>query len=251
MTDDRSSTPAVYYPQRWRGWFVLGLALSMLILSLAVTIGVAMSPPPKDPNAQPIVAGPGVVLALILWPPMFLCGWIGLGIMRSRVRITDDMLDMTTRLFAIWSLRPVRHVRVPWSEVLGVEHFEQTNPYAPDGVQIDYVIHTPQGRFAVSNILWPHAAEIAAKVTERIGRDIGQLPAGVERIDTAAPGNRLGLKVMHGCGLVAMVLCGGMFLLLGLAIFGGLPLADFAKAAMACGIGFSGGVAMWKWRMKS
>lgn len=251
MADDKAAMTEVYFPQRMRGWIVLGMALFLSILWLTVTLGVAMQPPPKDPNAQPVGAGPGIILALILWPAIALFLWIGLGIIRMRLRITEDALDMTAHRFAIWSLRSTRHARLAWSEVHGVQLFEQSNPYAPDGVQKDYVIHTTQGRFALSNILWTHAAEIAAKVEARIGREIGQLPASVERIDTATPGNRLGLKVMHGCGMVAMVLCGVMFLLLGLALIGGMPLADFAKAAMFCGVGFSGGVAMWKWRMKS
>lgn len=254
MASVNSKATTVFYPSRIRGWFVLGLALFLLLLWLAVVVGVAMQPPPKDPPEQPANAGPGAVLALILWPPMFLVGSIGLGILRSRVVIADDVLDLTAQRFSIWFLRPVRHARLAWSNVLGVETFEQTNPLAPDGVQIDYVIHTPQGRFAISNILWPQAAEIAAAVAARTGHEVGDtgdVPATIERAVANRAVDRVGLKLMHGCGLVAMVLCGGICILLPLALFGGLPLVDFAKAALVCSMGFSAGAAMWRWRMKT
>ena len=251
MTDDRSSTIAVYYPQQWRGWFVLSLAAFLLILWIGIVIAVNYAPPPKNPDATPLGAGFCVVMALILWPGIAVCGWIGWGVLRSRVRITEDTLDMTTHRFAIWLPSSVRRVRLPWSDVFGVEIFEQTNPYAPDGVQKNYVIHTPQGRFSVSNILWPRAAEIAEAVAAKIGRNIGDVPDSVEHAVANRPGDRIGLKAMHGCGLVAMVLCGGMLLLLCVALLGGMPVSDFARAAIVCGIGFSAGASMWKWRMKS
>lgn len=251
MDENGSTEPAVYYPQRWRGWFALCCGLFMFGLWLVVTLAFALMPPPaSDPNAKPVGAGPGIILALILWPFAGICFSIGWGIVRSRVVITADKLDLTTHSFAIWSpLRKYPRLQLPWSEVQGVEIFEQTNPYAPEGVQKDYVIHTPQGRFSVSNILWPQAEEIAARVTERIGRAIGDVPETVQHAVADRARDSLGLKLMHGCGMVAVVLCGGMFLLLLIALFGGMPFADFARAAMVCGIGFSAGASMWKWRM--
>ncbi len=239
-----------FYPYRSRAWFVFAMAALLLAMFLLVAIGVNIKPA-VEPATKPM-DGIVIVLALLLGPPMLFLFDIAIGIFRSRVILSDEGLDMTTTRFAIWAIRRVHRAKLKWNEVVGVQLWEQTNPYAPEGIQKDYIVHTSAGRYAIPNILWPQAEEIAHLIAAQIGRPFNDLPENVPRVGANRSRDRIGLSLMHLGGTIAVILGGVMLLASVLALFGGgLDFSAFAKVALASNVAIASGAVMRRWKMQA
>ena len=97
---------------------------------------------------------------------------------------------------------------------MGVQTYEIPNFAAPNGTQVDYVLHTTQGLFVVPAIQFKDANEIAATIAVRIGRAVGDLPPTVTPVTAATPSGRRGVRIMRGLGWFSSALGIGLPLLM-------------------------------------
>ncbi len=190
---------------RVRAWFAA--ICGLFVLAMAVLLAWVFSGADKEPfTLARLIAG---TIFVVINPMAWLGFWIfsvAVGIWRAKVEISDDGIELRAHQFRVWGLRRMKHARLKWNEITAVETFTTTNMMAPNGVQRDYVLHTTQGRFALPNILWPGAEEIATQVAARIEKSIGDVaqaetPAGQRR-----PIDRVGIAIMRGLGWTSLVL---------------------------------------------
>ena len=93
--------------------------------------------------------------------------------------VTNDGVDVRVSRFRIWAIRPLGSARLSWREIYGVQIYEIPNFATRTGVQVDYVLHIARGTFAVSSIQFAQAERIAALIAGHVGREVGELPAGI------------------------------------------------------------------------
>ncbi len=237
-----------FYPSYVNAVVCLTLAAILLFLELLM-IGYSLTPATPD-NPQGGSMGPALAVGIIVVPGGLLILDIAIGIFRSRAILTDQGLDLTTTRFAIWKIRRVYRVKLAWDEIFGVQIWEQSNASAPDGIQRDCIVHSAQGKYVVSSMVWPQFMEFAEAVSKRIGRPIGDIQEASTLVSANRPQDRTGLAILHGCGLVSMI-CGIIFsLLLLVAAFGGISLKDFGIVAVLCSVMIMGGAALRRYQMQ-
>ena len=218
------------------GFFCLWVSLVVLGLS-AASADAAEGIEAGDTNPL----GPAIVIG-IFWLPMILLFLdIAIGILRSRVKLTDEALDLTTTRFAIWRLRRVHRVRLAWNEVLGVQVRKQTNAMInpATGLQVDYVIHTMKGPYCVTERVWPQARTIADAILERIGRELNDIDDRVAPIAASRKRDRWGLRILRGLGLLTTVVGVSFCLMAVLSLFGRTDPVD-AAIVVIVGVGIIG-----------
>jgi len=165
-----------------------------------------------------------VPLSFILLLPAALILKIGVDLARTRIVLGNAGLDLTVNRFRIWGLRPLASAELRWSDVQGVQEYDIPNPMAPGGTQIDYVVHTSRGAFAVSSVQFRDAAEIARAIAAGAGRNIGELAPSVVPVGATRRADHLGQRLMRLLGWIALALGGVLPLLVGAMWASGKPL---------------------------
>jgi hypothetical protein len=175
---------------------------------------------------------------------------MGRKLSRAEVTISPERLFLRTHEFKVWGLRRLKQADLAWNQVTGVEVFETPNPYAPGGAQREFVIHTNLGRFSVSNVVFPDAAEIADLVAARAGSVVGNVQKVAEPIVVDRPRDRLGILAMRAFGWLSII-CGGLFAIGAATVAsrgGPNALSTAAKVGMMSGILISTGLALRRFK---
>jgi len=195
-----------YRPRRYGIWFLIGTATFLLGLpTLLAMVAIA--------TGDSAAGATAVITALIMGLPGLWMAWLAYGIARCRITISPAALDLRAHQFAIWGIRRIRQAHLPWDQVYGVQTFRIPNFAAPDGIQIDYIIHTSAGKFAVANVAWTEAAEIAERICQRIERPLEDLAPTATQVRADRPSDRLGIRLMRALGWCSMAI-GALFLAL-------------------------------------
>lgn len=227
------SSPLVFRARRAPVWLTSGMAALLGLIALS---GLAAGWPFGDPGSP----GVGAALALLVLagaPALFLLK-LGNDVRRARVVLGAGGVELRVSRFRLWGLRPLGSARLAWREIHGVQPYEIPNFAARSGTQVDYVIHTVQGAFAVSSMQFADAARIAALVAEGVGRAVGELPPGVVPVGARGPVDRRRIRLMRGLGWVALGAGVACPVLLSLAWLRGSPLppATVGGVAVASGV---------------
>jgi hypothetical protein len=236
-----------FYPSYFKAYFcLLG---GLLLIGIELTLVWAGLLPKTLANPVGGDQGPAIIIGMIIVPPAMLLLDIAIGIFRSKAIVTDAGLDLTTTRFAIWKIRRVHRVKLAWSEVFGIQLWEQTNSMAADGIQRDCIVHTAAGKYALSNMVWPNTAEFAEAVSQHLGRAAGDIQEGATLVKANRARDKFGLAIMHGLGSIC-VLCGSVLLLLTIfSLTGGASLEDAGIIATLCSTIIAGGVALRRYHM--
>jgi hypothetical protein len=211
-------------------------------------MALALVVPSKGSDGRSVAIGFALVFVLLALS-MFR---MGRKLARAGVTIAPDRLTIRAHEFRVWGLRRAKHAELTWNQVTGLEVFETPNPYAPEGVQRDFVVHTDAGKFALSNVVFPDARAIAEQIAARISRPIGDVTNVVEPISIDRPSDRVGIGLMRAFGWVAMA-CGVLFAgCATLVAFNGKPdsLSMAAKVGMMSGVLLTCGAAMRRFQFK-
>lgn len=191
--------PLTFRARRSPVWLCFGLSLFLLLVgALGAFATRSIGTPDAARHAS---AGPGLVLLVIVGVPALFIFWLGNNLRRSKVVISDDGVDVRVNRFRIWAIRPLGSARLSWRDIHGIQAYEIPNFTSRTGVQVDYVLHTAQGAFAVSSIQFTEAERIAALIAKRIGREVGDLPSGI----TPVGADRRGIRLMRALGWVSLV----------------------------------------------
>lgn len=200
---------------------------------------VAVFDPRAKSETRGVAIGISLVTGLVAWA---FFAW-GRRLARAFVTISPEGLALRALDFKIWGFRRLKQANLRWDQVRAVQLVEIPNPYAPDGMQRDYVIHTTEGNFAIPNVLWPEAKRAAAAIAERVGLPIDDLPPDVAPIPTDEKSNRVGIITMRAFGWLSTV-CGVLFALAAVLVaFGKKPdsFSTAAKVGFMASIMVSGG----------
>lgn len=225
MTLQAASSTLTFRARRFPVWLCFGL--SALLLLLWSVVAVAMREH----------LGLVLLFLVIVGLPGLLIFKMGNDVRRSRVVISDAGLDVRVARFRIWAFRPLASARLAWRDVHGVQPYEIPNFATPGGVQVDYVVHSTQGEFAVSSVQFADAQGIATLIAQRIGRAVGDLPAEVRPVGANTPSGRLGVRLMRALGWVAQA-AGVVFLMVMIgAWLAGSPLPPSASGGLATASG--------------
>jgi hypothetical protein len=195
-----------YRPRRYGIWFLTVIATFLLAVpALFITVAIA--------TGDTAAGGAGFITGVIMGLPGLWMAWLAYRTASCRITLSPASLDLRTHRFSVWGLRPIRQAHLPWDQVYGVQTFRIPNFAAPDGVQIDYIIHTSAGKFAVANVAWNEAAEIAQRVCDQIQRPLDDLAPAATEVRTDAPSDRIGIRLMRALGWCSMAI-GWLFLAL-------------------------------------
>jgi len=184
-------------------WVCFGIGV--FLLGIVAIVSTAAAPGER--------IGLAFAILLLVGGPALLVLKIGNDLRRTRIVIAAQGLELSLSRFRIWSLRSLGRARLTWADIVGVQRYEIPNFSAPGGVQVDYVLHTTRGTFAVSSVQFKEAERIAGLIAERIGRAVGDLPEGVAPVSADTPSGRRNVRLMRGLGWAAQVV-GIVFLLL-------------------------------------
>jgi hypothetical protein len=228
MTTASAPGPLVFRPRRFPMWICFGVGV--FLLSMVAIVSLAAAPGRWF--------GLAFVVFLLVGGPALLVLKIANDLRRTRIVIGEQGLDLCLSRFRIWSFRSLGRARLTWGDVHGVQRYEIPNFAAPGGAQVDYVLHTSQGTFAVSSVQFNDAERIAELVADRIGRPVGALPEGVTPVTADTPSGRRDVRLMRGLGWVAQV-AGIVFLaLMAMAWMHG----DSVDARTMAGVSITAGV---------
>jgi hypothetical protein len=195
MTTSPASGPFTFRARRFPIWLCFGIGGFLLLIVAVVSLAAA---PGGD-------VGLAVVLMLIVGAPALFVLKMANDLRRSRIVVTDDGLELRVSRFRIWAIRSPGHARLSWRDVHGVQRYEIPNFAAAGGRQIDYVLHTARGAFAISSVQFAEAERIADLVAARIGRKVGELPAAITPVSVNTPAGRRGVRLMRALGWCAQV----------------------------------------------
>jgi hypothetical protein len=219
-----------FHPYRSKGWMPFVCGLVVLFLSAVFAWGITGENRPFT-STRTIT-----VIALVFLDPLGLFGlWLmalGIGIWRAHVVVTDEGLEIYAHRFSMWSLRKMRRAKLTWNEVAGVQPFALTNMLATDGVQREFIVYTSAGKFNIPELMWPDAQQIAAQISARIGKAVGDLSAVTEPVVGNRPSDQRGTRIMHGIGWFTQMM-GWLFAALSIvALCGGLSLREMSYMLM-------------------
>jgi hypothetical protein len=223
MTTMSPTSPSLTFrARRFPVWVCFGVAgflflIALIMVFAALPVGTARA----DRHDS---VGLALLIVVILGLPGAFVFKLGNDVRRSRIVLTDDGVDLCVSRFRIWAIRRLGSARLAWRDIHGVQRYEIPNVAASGGVQVDYVVHTTQGVFAVSSVQFTEAERIATLIAERIGRALGDLPAGVAPVGAGDRAGRRGVRLMRALGWVAQA-TGILFpVLLSVAWLQGSPL---------------------------
>lgn len=228
MAPPPTSAPLVFRARRSPMWLTFGLAALLGLVALS-GLGAAW------PFGAPDSPGIGVALAVLVLagvPALFIFK-LGNDVRRMRVVVDAGGVELRVSRFRLWGLRPLHSARLAWREIHGVQVYEIPNFAARAGRQVDYVIHTARGTFAVSCVQFADAERIAALVAEGVGRMVGDLPPGVAPVGAHTPADRRRIRLMRGLGWLALVTGLVCPVLLSLAWLQGSPLEPATVGGVA------------------
>lgn len=197
MTTSPASGSLTFRARRFPVWICFGLGVFLLLIVAVVSMAAAPSAGQSPGGA---VFGLAFVLMLFVGAPALWMLKMGNDLRRTRVRIDDSGLEMRVTRFSVWAFRRLGYARLAWTDVHGVQRYEIPNFAAAGGVQVDYVLHTSQGAFAVSSIQFTEAERIAGLIAARIGRAIDDLPPGTTAVTADTPSGRRGMRFMRALG---------------------------------------------------
>ena len=194
MTTSPAASPLTFRGRRFPVWICFGIAAFLFLLTIVMVFA-----------AWSGSLGLALLFVLILGAPGGFVFKLGNDLRRSRIVVTRDGVDLRVSRFSIWGIRRLGSARLAWRDLHGVQRYEIPNSFAPAGVQVDYVLHTTQGVFAVSSIQFVDAERIAMLIAERIGRPVGDLAPGVAPVGASNPAGRRGVRLMRTLGWIAQV----------------------------------------------
>lgn len=230
-----TSPPLTFRARRFPVWVCLGIAAFLVSMGLVAAFAAWPIGTARAGAGSPALA---LLLLAILGVPAVVIFKLGNDLRRSRIVVTDDALDLRVSRFRIWAFRPLGAARLSWRDVHGVQVYEIPNFTTPTGTQVDYVLHTTAGTFAVSSIQFPDTERIAALVAGRIGRAVGDLPADVVPVSASDASGRRGVRLMRALGWTAET-AGVVFpILMSMAWLGGATLdsSTIGGIAMTSGV---------------
>jgi hypothetical protein len=218
MSTPPASPSLTFRARRFPVWLCFSIAAFLLLLTVVMVFAAFGT------------ARDGVGLALlfvvILGLPGAFIFKLGNDVRRSRIVLTADGVDLRVGRFSIWALRRLGSARLAWRDVHGVQRYEIPNFAATGGVQVDYVLHTAQGAFAVSTVQFAEAERVATLIAERIGRAIDDLPPGIAPVTARNAAGRRGVRLMRALGWIAQAAGLACAALLLAAWLSGSPLAS-------------------------
>lgn len=203
MTTPPARGALVFRPRRFPMWVCFGVGVFLLLIVGIVSLAAA-------PGGQ---IGLAFVVLLLVGGPTLLVLKMGNDLRRTRIVISDQGLEISLSRFRIWSFRSLGHARLTWGDIHGIQRYEIPNFAAAGGIQVDYVLHTTQGTFAISSVQFTDAERIAGLIAARIGRPVGELADGVAPVTADTPAGRRDVRLMRALGWAAQVV-GIVFLLL-------------------------------------
>jgi hypothetical protein len=195
MTTAPASGSLVFRPRRFPMWICFGVGVFLLLIVGIVSVAAA-------PGGQ---IGLAFVVLLLVGGPTLLVLKIGNDLRRTRIVISDQGLEISLSRFRIWSFRSLGHARLTWGDIHGIQRYEIPNFAAPGGIQVDYVLHTTQGTFAISSVQFTDAERITGLIADRIGRPVGELADGVAPVTADTPSGRRDVRLMRALGWTAQV----------------------------------------------
>jgi hypothetical protein len=199
MTTSPASGSLTFRARRLPVWFCFGLSSFLLFMGIISAFAVS---PVGTPNGH---VGLAFLFLVIVGAPAVFIFKLGNDLRRSRIVLTDDGVDIRVNRFRIWAIRRLGSARLSWRDIYGVQMYEIPNFVAPTGGQVDYVLHTAQGLFAVSSIQFANAERIATLIAGHIGRKVDELPAGIAPVGASDPAGRRGIRLMRALGWIAQV----------------------------------------------
>lgn len=210
-------------------WLCAGIGVPLLLLATTIAVSNLTASPRRNPF---LIVG----VALTLGVPAALALKLGIDIRRMTIVIEDDGVELALNEFRIWSLRPFRRARLAWADVWGVTPYEVPNPIRRGGLQVDFVLHTRVGRFAISTAQFHDAEAIATALASRSGRRLGELDQRATPVRAASRADRIGVHAMRALGWVSLLVGAGVFVLAVLSLVVGRR-ADPYFAATLVGLG--------------
>jgi hypothetical protein len=190
MTTARASGALVFHPRRFPMWLCFGIGVFLLGIVAIASLAAA-------PGQQ--IGLTFVVLLLVGAPALFVLKCAN-DLRRTRIVIGDQGVELCLSRFRIWSIRSLGRARLTWGDIHGVQRYEIPNFAAAGGLQVDYVLHTTQGVFAISSIQFAEAERIAGLIAARIGRTVGELSPGISPVSAETPAGRRGVRLMRALG---------------------------------------------------
>jgi fumarate reductase subunit D len=224
----------LYRPRAFPAWLCIGMGGFLLALvAFLIFAAVAAPPAPEGEDASARVAL-AITALFVVVPAVFILR-LGLNVRRMKVAIEADRVDVTVNQFKVWGFRRLASAQLAWAEIQGVQRYEIPNYAAPGGKQVDYILHTTKGQFAVPNIQFDRADEIAGAIASRIGRSVDDLPAGVTPVSATAPSDRRKVKAMRALGWISTVIGAVAIVIFGaLAVTGNLSGSSLGALPAVC-----------------
>lgn len=230
-TGDVGPPTRSFRPDRSRIWGigaagVLFAVLAIVFVLLPLIVG-SKNGAPAELDWIAIITGL-LIGGFSAW--MLLLAW---QLARMRVIVSPEHLDLRARRYEWRLTNPFgsRRVLLDWPQVQGLRRWRTANPFAPGGVQENYVLYTNDDKFVLSNLDWPEVSEMANLIGQISGRPIAagiaELPRDLKERALPSRTERAKLRIVHAFGWLAIV--SGVLLLVLAAVWllGGGPLDTF------------------------
>lgn len=220
-TNDSDRPTRSFRPLQSRIWGIAATGLfSAIIAAMVVLIPLAAKPHDgarlEGASLWGLMAVGLFAAGMSAW--LLLLAW---QLRQMRVVVSPDKLELRARRYEWYITNPFGFRRrvVAWPEVRGIRRWQTSNPFAPGGVQENYVLYANEDRFVLSNLDWPCVTEMANLISQAAGRPIAvnlaELPGDLHVAALPPRTERLRLQAARGLGWIAIA---GGVLMIGLIV---------------------------------
>lgn len=246
-----------FRPERSRIWGIAATGFFSALIAASVVL-IPLAAKVNDDGRLEGASLWGVLLVglfaagMSAW--MLLLAW---QLRQMRIVVCPQKLELRARRYEWYITNPFGFRRrfLAWPEVRGIRRWLTSNPFAPRGVQENYVLYTNDDRFVLSNLDWPDVTEIANLISQSAGRPIAanlaELPGDLHVAARPPRAERFKLQAARGLGWLAIA--GGVLMigLIVLLLVVGTPSVVFiVVAVVAAYVLFVSGKSLRRFRLE-
>lgn len=223
-TDDSGEPSRSFRPLRARVWAIGGGGVFLLIFAAATLLLPFAARPLNGGRVDAGLLSIAILLGLFLAAMSIWLLTLAWQIGQMRVVVYPKKLELRARNQEWFITNPVgfRRALLIWPEVRGIRRWRFVNPWAPGGVQENYILYTAEGKFVLSNLDWPDVSEMAALISQNARRPIvhkiRELPDELQEAAMPSRTERANLRAVRGLGWLGSAL---LLALLALALLTG------------------------------